>query len=65
MDFELSSEPAPYILGIIGAVIALFTASGGFASKGFETPGGIFMKIAVTVLGFVIGYFWGIWKHGN
>jgi hypothetical protein len=64
MDFELSSEPAPYILGLVGAFIGVFTASGGFNSAGYEQPG-LIMKAIIMLGGFAIGYFWGIWKSGS
>ena len=65
MDFELSSDPAPYILGLVGAGIGLFTASGGFNAANFENPPGLFMKLIITVLGFAVGYIWGVMKSGN
>lgn len=65
MEFELSSEPGPYILGLVGAVVGVFTVSGGFNSGGFETPGGIIMKVGVAIGGFLIGYMWGVWKSSS
>lgn len=56
----LSTEPAPYILGIVGAIVAFFTASGGF-SGGSWNPG-ILMKLLAAVIGFIAGYVIGVIK---
>ena len=56
-DFEIS--PRALVLGLVGAVVAFFTASGGF-SGGFSPPGGFFTKIMAALIGGVVGFIWGM-----
>jgi len=56
--------PKAALLAAIGAIVGLVTVSGGFSSMAggpaFSPPGGIFMKIAVTLVCAGVGYFWGM-----
>ena len=62
MDFDFDMENIlPIILALLGALVAVFTASGGFSSfvTGEKFNPGLFIKLASGVGGAVIGYVWG------
>lgn len=62
IDFDFDMETLlPYILALLGAFIALFTASGGlsYLISGEKFNPGIGMKIASAVGGGIVGYVWG------
>jgi len=62
MDFDFDMENIlPIVLALLGALVAVFTASGGFSSfvTGEKYDSGLFIKLAAGVGGGVIGYVWG------
>lgn len=57
---EFEVKPLSFLLGIIGAVITLFTINGGFSSgwAAGQAPS-FMMKAFVTLAGFAVGFIWG------